>query len=381
LWRQKSGTAPERSRLATIRPVLTAIVSDLHLGIATGSDIARLPEVRERLVGALEGADRVLLLGDLLELRERPLAEVLEHSRPLFEALGEALEGRGVTLVPGNHDYQLAEPWLSRARVDGTPLALAAEWPVGADDGAAGRLAEWMPRSEVTLAYPGLWLREDVYATHGHYLDVLLTVPRLESIAASAMARLSGRGEGCRSSGDYEAVLAPLYSFFFSLTQGTQGPLRRGGTLSRTVWAAASDGAASRLSRLLLGRVTIPGAVAILNRVGIGPFHPDISGVELRRSGLRAMAGVVESLDIEAEHVIFGHTHRPGPLLEDDGTEWTTPRGVRLWNTGSWLHEPVFLRSGPVEGPYWPGTVMRLADDGPPVLDNALHGVTLETGV
>jgi predicted phosphodiesterase len=366
--------------LATIPRVLTAIVSDLHLGIATGSDVARLPEVRARLVAALEGADRVLLLGDVLELRERPLAEALEHARPLFQALDEALEGRRVTIVPGNHDHQLAEPWLSRARVDGTPLALAAEWPVEAGDGAAGRLAEWMPRTEVTLAYPGLWLRDGVYATHGHYLDVELTVPRLESIAASVMARLSGRHGGCRSPDDYEAVLAPLYSFFFSLTQGTQRPLRRGGTLSRSVWAAANDGAGSRLSRLLLGRVTIPGAVAILNRVGIGPFHPDISGVTLRRAGLRAMAEVLDSLGVGAEHVIFGHTHRPGPLPADDDAEWTTPGGARLWNSGSWLHEPVFLRSRPGDSPYWPGTVLRLRDMGPPEVDNGLRGVTLAAG-
>ena len=46
-----------------------------------------------------------------------------------------------------------------------------------------------MPDVELTLAYPGLRLRPDVYATHGHYLDLHLTVPRLESIAASAMGR------------------------------------------------------------------------------------------------------------------------------------------------------------------------------------------------
>jgi hypothetical protein len=358
--------------------VPTAIVSDLHLGIDTGGDVARLPEVRARLASALEGADRLVLLGDGLELRERPLADALEWARPLFETLGEAMDGRRVTLVPGNHDHQLAEPWLGRARLDARSLALEGEWPVGPDDGPAGRLAAWMPRAEVTLAYPGLWLRDGVYATHGHYLDVALTVPRLESIAASAMARISGRRAACRSPDDYEAVLAPLYAFFFGLTQGTQRPLRRGSRLSRTVWAAANGGAPGRLSSLLLGRVTIPGAVAILNRAGIGPFHPDISGPALRRSGLRAMCGVVSSLGIEAEHVIFGHTHRPGPLPEDDASEWTAPGGIRLWNTGSWLHEPVFLPSDtPAESPYWPGTVVRLGDEGPPEVDNALRGVAL----
>lgn len=50
----------------------TAIVSDLHLGTTSGADVARRPDVFERLAAALSEADRVVVLGDLLELRERP---------------------------------------------------------------------------------------------------------------------------------------------------------------------------------------------------------------------------------------------------------------------------------------------------------------------
>ena len=67
-------------------------------------------------------------------------------------------------------------------------------------------LAGGMPETEVTVAYPGLWLRRDLYVTHGHYLDVHLTVPRIESIAASAMARFTGRRDSCESVADYEAA-------------------------------------------------------------------------------------------------------------------------------------------------------------------------------
>ena len=41
-------------------------------------------------------------------------------------------------------------------------------------------MAEWASPARVRFAYPGLWLREDVYATHGHYLDCHLTVPTVE---------------------------------------------------------------------------------------------------------------------------------------------------------------------------------------------------------
>ena len=93
-----------------------------------------------------------------------------------------------MVLVPGNHDHALAEPWLGRLRLEGRPLGPENEWRVEAGDGLAGRLSELLPEADVTLAYPGLFLRPDVYATHGHYLDLHLTVPRLESIAATAMA-------------------------------------------------------------------------------------------------------------------------------------------------------------------------------------------------
>ena len=77
--------------------MLTAIVSDLHLGMKAGTDIALRPPVRERLAQALEGADRIVLLGDLLELRERPDGERCS-SWPLrcSTRIGEAAAGKQV---------------------------------------------------------------------------------------------------------------------------------------------------------------------------------------------------------------------------------------------------------------------------------------------
>jgi UDP-2,3-diacylglucosamine pyrophosphatase LpxH len=363
----------------------TAVVSDLHLGGHAEADVAREPKARAALVDAVAASTRLVLLGDILELRERPLADALEVSRPLFEELGEAMAGRSVVLVPGNHDHALAEPWLSRLRLEGERLPAEAEWPVSAADGAAGRIAAWMPEVQLTLAYPGLRLRPDVYATHGHYLDLHLTVPRLEAIAASAMGRVTGLGKAARSASDYETTLAPLYAFFAGLAQGRSAAgLARGGRLSRSVWNRVNDGrapdsatgraAAARTlaTRFLLGQVTIPGAVAALNGLGLGPFNATLTGEELRRSGLVAMSSVAEVLSPGTEHVIFGHTHRPGPLPADDLDEWTTRSGTRLWNSGSWMREGVFVRTGR-DSPYWPGSVLTLADDDPPRIENVLR--------
>ena len=231
--------------------MLTVVVSDLHLGTLAGADAARDGVPREQLLAALAEADRVVMLGDALELRERPLAEALEVTRPFFEALAEATAGKRLTLVPGNHDHALAEPWLARLRLDGTPLGPEQEWEVAAADGAAGRLAALLPETEVRLAYPGLKLRPDVYATHGHYLDVHLTMPRLEAIAAHAMVRLTGRnGSRPRGAADYEASLSPLYAFYAALAQGaTPTALRRGGSASRAVWSRMNEGDGPWLGR------------------------------------------------------------------------------------------------------------------------------------
>jgi hypothetical protein len=361
--------------------VTTAIVSDLHVGSLAGADVARRGEPQERLLAALDGAERVVVLGDFLELREHPIAQAIELARPLVERLGQVTAGRRLVLVPGNHDYQLAEPFLMRERLEGLPLEAEREWPVGPGDGPAGSLAQLMPDTDVTLAYPGLRLREDVYATHGHYLDVHLTVPRLEAVAAGAMARLSGRGRECRSVDDYEAVMSPLYAYAARMAEGSPPErLQRGGSLSRSVWKRLNpaNGNGSRAARVLLGRVAIPGAVAALNLAGLGPMTSQISAVELRRAGLLAMARVTEGMGVDgAAHVLFGHTHRSGPWPADDPAEWRTGSGCRLWNTGSWLHEPAFTRDGTDRNPYWPGTVIRVHDSGEPELENVMRDLAL----
>jgi hypothetical protein len=296
LWRQNSDIG--RTRIGARRGcedgrVATAIVSDLHLGAVSGADLARRPEPLDALIEVAESADRLVFLGDLLELRERPAAVVLEEMTPILRRIGAALAGKPVVFVPGNHDYQLVAPALDRARLtNGGPLPVAAEYPPAADD-LAGRVAALMPRSEVSVAYPGTWLRDDIYATHGHYLDAHLTVPRLECLFAAAVERYTATvgPEGPRTPGEHEAVLAPIYALAHSFAQHAPGRrVTRGNNLSRRVWTAATgrrDVGAVR--QALVGRAAIPAAVAALNAAGLGPFKPDISATELRRAGLQAI--------------------------------------------------------------------------------------------
>jgi predicted phosphodiesterase len=337
----------------------TAVISDLHLGTRSEADVLRHGTVRRVLFDALRDADEVVLLGDVLELREQPLPDVLEIARPFFEELAEALPGRRITVVAGNHDHRVVAEWLEERRIDGAPpLGLEHRIPTAASKPLAA-LAARMPGVEVELAYPGLWLRPGTYATHGHYLDCHMTVPRLEAIALSATARVTGGMPGPpRTPDDYEATIAPLYAFAYALAQGgTRARRVLGMDLSRRVWSRI-DGRRDLASRALSGAL-IPAAVWSLNRAGMGPFEARLSGARLRESGLRAMQEVVAALSIDAGEVVFGHTHRPGPLPRDTG--WDS----RLFNTGSWLYEPNLVAPVSADSPYWPGTAIFVRPDQP----------------
>src|SRR5260370_3706709 len=76
------------------------------------------------------------------------------------------------------------------------------------------RIAEWASPARTTVACPGLWVRPDVYATHGHYLDSPLTVPTLERLSVGAMSRLFGKAPSeFAAADDYESAGAPVFAW------------------------------------------------------------------------------------------------------------------------------------------------------------------------
>ena len=228
------------------------------------------------------------------------------------------------------------------------------------------------------FAYPGIWLRDDVYATHGHYLDRHLTVPTLERLGVGAIERVLGipspapdplapPGErDPRRVDEYERVQTPVYALLYGLAQATVGERRGGADPSARLWKMIGGGG-SRVRSWLLGSVAVPGAVGLANRLGLGPVSPDLSAGAIGRAGFEAMGEVVDDLGINAAHVIFGHTHRRG------GPE--PVRGTLLWNTGSWVHSPGLLGDSAAVSPYWPGTVCLLGEDGEPELRHVLDAL------
>jgi hypothetical protein len=328
--------------------------------------------VRARLLSAVSDVDRLVLLGDVIELREHPWRHVLGEAIPALTALGEALPAAAsVVLTVGNHDHGLLAPALQRRAIaEPSPAPLGSEAEVGPLAGEPlERVCAALGARRVTVSYPGVWLRDDVYAIHGHYLDRHTTVPTLERLAIGAVVRMAGEPPGGPlSAEDYEARLGPVYAWLDAYA-GTGGRTGQGSSVA--AWRALGQGNRARGLRLRALRAAFPAIVAGLNRAGLGPVSDDVSIATLRSSSLAAIGEVLLRLRVDAPFVIFGHTHRAGPLPGDDAAGWQTASGTRLQNCGCWVGERTLIGGDP-GSPYRPGFCVRLDDDRDPELVNLL---------
>ena len=322
----------------------------------------------------MRGADRLVILGDGVELRDRPKRDMAELAGPVYADLGAALGPDGeLVMVAGNHDHGLVAGWIDgRLETERSGFLALEQFLEPAEAGPlAAALATHAAPARVRVAYPGLWLRDDVYAIHGHYADLHTTVPTFERLATGVMARwivnLPATGA---TPDDYEAVLAPMYAWMSALTQRSEhAVISAGAGASSRAWVAlAGDGRRSRPLRAAALGAGYTAAVAGLNAAGLGPLDRNLSGPSLRRGYLRGIGEVATRLGIGARHVLWGHSHRAGPWPVDDAAEWVTPGGSRILNSGSWVYQRHFLSEAPNDSPYWPGTAIVLDDGEPPRL-------------
>ena len=338
------------------------------------------PAALDALLARLGGVDRLVLLGDMLELRHGPARDALARAEPIMRAIGAALDPDAeVVLVPGNHDHAIAAGWLDwRGRRDEPgPLALEERVPAVRASWIAKRLAGFLAPARVEVAYPGIWLRDDVYATHGHYLDVHLPIPMPERLIAGAMARMVGPMPDPATPDDYEALLAPIYALSQASAQRAgDGRAAVGGRSAVGTWRELTGGGRSRRARAYALAVTFRLGVFAVNRAGIGPVQTRVAVEDLRIAGLESIGEVARRLRLAPAHLVYGHTHRTGCLAQDAAGEWRTPAGTRLHNAGNWIFDTAFVRRGPAgSSPYWPGGAIALDDDGPPRLERLLTDV------
>jgi UDP-2,3-diacylglucosamine pyrophosphatase LpxH len=328
--------------------VRTLVISDLHLGSVLEHDVLRRPEPLGRLLEALDGVERLVLLGDVVELVEGRPQLALELAAPALRAIGRRLGSeRQVILVPGNHDRRLISAWV---REVGPALAPVTDVPLSASP-ALERVVSWLGPARVRVSYPGVWLADHVWATHGHYLDRHLFPDSTFGIARGPLRRLP-RTEALPI--DYELARRPSMARFARL-------------LPRPVLTLLDD-----LAELVRAG-TMPRRAMFHHR--LAPVTSAVLGVQMRRASIPALARVVHRLGVDADTVVFGHVHRLGPLAGDDPDQWRGPEGrPRIVNCGSWVYEPLLVHRAQRPHPYWPGGAVLIEDGAEPLAIGLLDG-------
>jgi UDP-2,3-diacylglucosamine pyrophosphatase LpxH len=349
--------------------VRTLIVSDLHLGLRTGADVLRRPEPLRRLLAAIDDVQRLVLLGDTLELGAAAARAPTPDAERVLRAIGERVgPDRTVVIVPGNHDARLVREWALRR--EGT-LEIADTVPSDATPTLAA-LTSWLSPARVQINYPGVWLDERVWATHGHYLDRHLIPESAFGLLRSGVERAVRRDatppppsparpidyEWARRRAAARRRRRRAARQDAWLTRLRERPL---GTLLQTVAELAREGAVPQIPRLMM-------------RARLTPATARLVDAQMRRAAVPAMAEVARRLGVDADWVVFGHVHRLGPRAEP---AWEPlAGGPRLLNTGAWLYEPMLVDQAVPPHPYWPGGAVLLEPGSPPRAIGLLDGLS-----
>jgi hypothetical protein len=189
--------------------------------------------------------------------------------------------------------------------------------------------------------YPGVWLADRVWATHGHYLDQHL-LP--EGAFGVARERLRGPRHDLVDPMHYELGRRP--------------------SLGRvTAWVPKSIAALLEDLAELLRASTMPSVRRSLLTPRFAPITAALLSLQMRRASMPALAHVARRLGVDADVVLFGHVHRLGPIGGDDQARWRGPAGTpRIANSGSWLYEPRLIHRASPPHPYWPGGAIVFED-------------------
>lgn len=310
----------------------TIVISDIHLGQGGGISVLTRPRPLDALLDALDGYDRLVLLGDTIELQESHPSQSFPIAERVMRRIAERLgPEKHVLLLPGNHDHALVRDW---ARAAGPGLARENTVPANASQ-ELEQVVSWFEATRIEVHYPGVWLDDGIWATHGHYLNHYL-----RPVSSYGLHPPTG-GEPA----------TPAESEYVAQDPASEPHLRDGMLPER--W----------LDRHLPTRLA-PLSSALLDR-------------QMQRHSLPAMLGVVQALGVDADSVIFGHVHRRGPRERDNPARWRGADGrPRLFNTGCWRYEPVVVRRLDAGASYWPGGAVSIGDDGVPRSLGLLDGLS-----
>jgi UDP-2,3-diacylglucosamine pyrophosphatase LpxH len=307
----------------------TLVISDLHLGLRGHRDVLRRPAALAALLGMLQEIDRLVLLGDTFELITRHPRRALAEAEPVLRAIGAQMAGGRVLLLPGNHDAPLIRAWV---QVNGHTLTADTQLDPRITHALSSAVA-WLGPGEVSVNYPGVWLDERTYATHGHYLDHHL-IPESPVGLPRRLLGIDPREQAIPF--DYEhGRIRSHHSRDTVAGQALQRPVDAGADLVR--------------------KHVLPHLPRVMRGARLTPVTAAAVDLQMRRAAVPALGHVLRQLGIRAQYVIFGHVHRLGPLPEDRPGQWQTADGTRVVNCGSWLYESMLVDRATPPHPYWPG--------------------------
>lgn len=335
----------------------TLVISDLHLGSRLGRDVLRHPEALAVLLEALNEFDRLVLLGDTVELAEGRPREALATAEPVLRAIGARMgPERTIVLVPGNHDRALTRTW---ARAQGAALTPDALVPNNANP-LLTQVTGWLAPAPVQTRTPGVWLNARVWATHGHYLD-----RHLAPEGAWGLRRAHLRAPAA----DPEPEVVGAAAYERARRPRTRAESSVASRLPRPLATLVEDAAE------LLRAATMP-SPRKLQPHRIAPLTRVLLGRQMQRASIPALVHATARVGVDCDWVVFGHVHRSGPHEGDDPATWAGPDGrPRVANTGSWVYEPLLLHRGGPPHPYWPGGAVIVEDEGDPQAVGLLDGL------
>ena len=354
------------------------VISDMHFGAWTGSDILRNQDSLDLLAPHLEDVDEVIILGDLFDLLFARLEDAFRAAEPFLALVREKLAGKRLVFLAGNHDFHV----ILREREAIRESELAGEEP-GPELEERVRSGLYFRRFlkmrlegvDVQFRYP-MYTFGSVLCTHGHYLD-----PHARQHGSHG-DRLLGRliwtialgGKfSPETSLQYDATTALLTEELYTLAQLPHG------TDAQHYAYATTQRLGSAVRKLETPFESVNRYVQRRRRGETGPDmdrRPAQDGMpasyplrhvrptDPREKALNAFAQVVRNLgwDIESEQIVFAHTHQPLADYELPGTR------ARCWNTGSWIYEPDLSSKESYERYLryaWPGTGVLLDTDAP----------------
>ena len=306
------------------------VISDTHIGdpfeVLTSH---RAIDALTQAINGLGRIDELVLLGDIFDFWQAPVAEVLAKSRDLMAALF-SLENVGrMVYLPGNHDHHVcrvyhAEQLAKRLR-DGNLEPPELRIPLTADCPFIDSIRPEGAKVPFQMVYPVHQVTvqgREVLFTHGHLLGFFersLWHPRRSVVATLLLSKSENLGLE-----DMERFVSPFYEML---------------ALSASVPGVTSGG--YRLYRLL-------------SRTGkaLG-MQGESRASAYRNTTVEENAAEIEALldhlcPEKPEYFIYGHTHRAGRL--------TLPvSGATAINSGCWLAGAASDHAG--------NTLVQIADE------------------